>query len=333
MSYEDTAVLLLSHGSTLPYAEEVFKGICDKFKAKTGFDAEVGYMKVAKPNLPQAIEILKERNPDLKRIIATPVFLAAGIHTNIDIPIILGLEPKEVDPRQPDGNYPEGHYLVGLEDVDFDGELELLGPIGPNPKLLKIINNKISEALEGSELDGDAKTGVLLVVHGSRLNYSKEFITDLFAQFEAQTDYPCDFGFMELVEPNIPTSINKLVSENEVDRLVVVPVFIAPGAHTTRDIPTILGFIEDDGTGHHHHHHDHDHSHGHSHDHTHEHSHDHDHDHGHSHSHSHDHGHHHHHHDHGDVKMEFEGEILYPEPICDDDILIEILEDMVKEAL
>ena len=187
---------------------------------------------------------------------------------------------------------------------------------------MKIINNKISGALEESKLDADAKTGVLLVVHGSRLNYSKEFITDLFGQFEAQTDYPCDFGFMELVDPNIPTSINKLVSENEVDRLVVVPVFIAPGAHTTRDIPTILGFIEDDGTGHHHHHH---HDHGHSHSHDHEHSHDH--------GHSHSHGHHHHHHGHDDVKMEFDGEILYPDPICDDDILIEILEDMVKDAL
>ena len=331
MSYEDTAVLLLSHGSTLPYAEEVFKNICAKFKAKTEFDAEVGYMKVAHPNLKEAIDLLKERNPNLKRIIATPVFLAAGIHTNIDIPIILGLEPKETDPRQPDGIYPEGHYLYGLEDVDFDGDIDLIGPIGPNPRLLEIINNKIATALEDSKLDSDAKTAVLLVVHGSRLNYSKEFITDLFAQFEAQCDYPCDFGFMELVEPNIPTSINKLVSENEADRLVVVPVFIAPGAHTTRDIPTILGLIEDDGTGHHHHHHDHGHSH--SHEHSHEHTHDHDHDHEHSHEHSHGHGHHHHHHCHDDVKMEFEGEILYPEPICDDDILIEILEDMVKDAL
>ena len=291
----DVGIILVSHGSSLPYGEETFTEIKDKFIKKTGLVAEVGYMKVAKPNLPQAIEILKERNPNLKRIIATPVFLAAGIHTNIDIPIILG-----------------------LEEVDFDGELDLLGPIGPNPKLLDIINNKISAALEESELDEDAKTGVLLVVHGSRLNYSKEFITDLFGQFEEQTDYPCDFGFMELVDPNIPTSINKLTSENEVDRLVVVPVFIAPGAHTTRDIPTILGFIEDDGTGHHHHHH---------HDHDHEHTHDHDH------GHSHSHGHHHHHHGHDDVKMEFEGEILYPDPICDDDILIEILEDMVKDAL
>ena len=287
MSNEDTAVLLLSHGSSLPYAEEVFKDICAKFKAQTEFDAEVGYMKVAKPSLPQAIKNLKERNPDLKRIIATPVFLAPGIHTNI-----------------------------GLEEVDFDGDLILTDAIGPNEKLIDIINSRIDTALEDSKLDDDAKTAVLLVSHGSRLNYNKEFISSVFKQYNAQSDYPCDFGFMELVEPNIPTSINKLVSENEVDRLIVVPVFIAPGVHTTRDIPTILGLIEDDGSGHHHHHHDHGHSH--------------DHEHGHDHSHSH---HHHHHHDHGDVKMEFEGEILYPEPICDDDILIEILEEMVNNAL
>ncbi|AMK16183.1 sirohydrochlorin nickelochelatase [Methanobrevibacter olleyae] len=314
MSYEDTAVLLLSHGSSLPYAEEVFKDICAKFKTKTEFDAEVGYMKVAKPSLPEAINILKERNPNLKRIIATPVFLAAGIHTNIDIPIILGLEPKEIDPRQPDGNYPESHYLYGLEEVDFNGELKLIDAIGPNPRLIEIINKRIATALEDSELDEMAKTAVLLVSHGSRLNYNKEFISSVFKQFEVQTDYPSDFGFMELVEPNIPSSINKLVKENEVDRLVLVPVFIAPGVHTTRDIPTILGLIEDDGTGHHHHNHSHSHSHSHNHE------------------DSHDHG-HHHHHDHGDVKMEFEGEILYPEPICDDDILIEILESMVKDAL
>lgn len=298
----DTAILLVSHGSSLPYAEKTFDAICKKFKSISGLDAEVGYMKVAKPSLPQAINNLKVANPNLKRIIAVPVFLAPGIHTNIDIPIILGLEPKEIDPRQPDGNYPEGHYLVGLEDVDFDGVIDLIEPIGPNPRLLEIINNRIDSAIADSDLNDDVKTGVLLVSHGSRLGYNKEFISSVFKMFEKSTDYPSDFGFMELVEPNIPTSINRLVSNNEIDRLVVIPVFIAPGMHTTHDIPTILGLIEDDG-------------HGHSHEHSHEHSH--------SHSHSHDH----------ELKMEFKGEILYPEPICEDDILIDILVDNIKEIL
>ena len=113
---------------------------------------------------------------------------------------------------------------------------------------------------------------------------------------------------MELVEPNIPSSINNLTKNNDIDRLIVVPIFIAPGVHTTRDIPTILSLIDGDESEHHHHHH-HD-GEGHSH----------------SHSHSHSHG-------HGDEKVEFDGEILYPDPIGSDDILIEILWDKVKEVL
>ena len=108
---------------------------------------------------------------------------------------------------------------------------------------------------------------------------------------------PSSFGFMELCGPSIPESINKLVDENGLERLVVVPVFIAPGMHTTHDIPHILGFLDD-----------HEHSHSHSHDHGHDHSHD-------------------------LTPVEFDGEILYPEPIKADDILIDILVDMVNEKL
>ena len=63
--------------------------------------------------------------------------------------------------------------------------------------------------------------------------------------------------------------------------------------HTTHDIPHILGFLDD-------------------HEHTHEHHHEHSHDHGHDHTHD-------------LTPVEFDGEILYPEPIKADDILIDIL--------
>jgi sirohydrochlorin ferrochelatase len=291
---KNTAILLVSHGSSLPYAEDVFSEIRDKYVKLTGFDAEVGYMKVASPSLPQAIKNLQNRNPELSNIIAVPVFLAPGIHTRIDIPIILGLSPLETDPRCPDGNYPEGHYLYNLENIDFKGEITLLSPIGPDKSLLKIINNRINEALLESKLDKDASTGILLVSHGSRLNYNKEFITELHRMFDESTNYPNDFGFMELVEPNIPTSINKLLSKNNIERLIVVPVFIAPGVHTTHDIPTILGLLKEE------------HTHEHSHHHTHHHTHD---------------------------KIDFDGEILYPNPIGSDDILIEILNKKVQHEI
>ena len=227
------------------------------------------------------------------------MFLAPGIHTNIDIPQLLGLEPLEEDPRCPDGNYPPEHYLSIADDVDFDGEIELLSSIGPRDELLDIIDKRINEALAESKLDDNAKTGILLVTHGSRLNYNKEFATALYDKFEKTCDLPSGFGFMELCGPSIPESINKLVDENGLERLVVVPIFIAPGMHTTHDIPHILGFLDD---------HEHEHSHSHSH--------------GHGHDHSHD-----------LTPVEFDGEILYPEPIKADDILIDILVDMTNEKL
>jgi len=293
----NTAVILVSHGSTLPYAEEVFTEIKAKFIEATGLATEIGYMKVSEPTITGAVEILKDEVDDLQKIIALPVFLAPGIHTNIDIPTLLGLEPLETDPRCPDGNYPPEHYLSIADDVDFDGEIELLSSIGPRDELVEFINKRVSEALQDSELGDDAKTGILLVTHGSRLNYNKEFATELYNKFEKTCDVPSGFGFMELCGPSIPESINKLTNENEIDRLVVVPVFIAPGMHTTHDIPHILGLLE---AHEHEHHHDHGHGHDHSHDLT---------------------------------PIDFDGEVLYPEPIKADDILIDILVAMINEKL
>ena len=297
---KNCGILLISHGSSLPYGEVTFSEIKNKFIKKTGFATEVGYMKVSQPSIAGAVENLKKEVEKLDKIIALPVFLAPGIHTNIDIPILLGLKPLEVDPRCPDGNYPENHYLSIADEVDFDGEIELLPPIGPDDDLLKFIDKRIDKVLAESKLDEDAETGVLLVSHGSRLKYNKEFTSELFSKFEKTTEYPCNFGFMELEEPSIPEAIDVLLNQNEIERLIVIPVFIAPGVHTTNDIPTILGLKEDDG---HHHHHDHDH----------------------------DHEHEHHHHD--LTSIDFDGEILYPEPIKADDILIDILVKKVNNAL
>ncbi|WP_458405952.1 sirohydrochlorin chelatase, partial [Methanobrevibacter sp.] len=229
----NTAIILVSHGSTLPYAEETFTQIKEKFINKTGLATEIGYMKVSEPTIAGAVDILKDEVDDLTKIIALPVFLAPGIHTNIDIPQLLGLDPLEVDPRCPDGNYPPEHYLSIADDIDFDGEIQLLGPIGPRDELLDIIDKRISEALAESKLDDNAKTGILLVTHGSRLNYNKEFATALYNKFEKTCDLPSSFGFMELCGPCIPESLNILVTEIDLERLIVVPVFIAPGMHTT----------------------------------------------------------------------------------------------------
>lgn len=102
----------------------------------------------------------------------------------------------------------------------------------------------------------NSKTAVLLLSHGSRLPDGKKVIEAYTEMFKEE--YPnatVEYAFMELREPDIKTSIEKLTKENDVERIIVVPVFIAHGLHTKIDIPKILGIeseeidIEDD---HHH---------------------------------------------------------------------------------
>ena len=140
------------------------------------------------------------------------------------------------------------------------------------------------------------KTGILLLSHGSRLDDGEEVIKaykEMYA--EEFPDMPVEYGFMEIRKPGIPETIKKLTEENDLEKIIVVPVFVAHGLHTKRDIPGLLG-IESDYEGD-------------------------------------DHGHHHHHHDHDDEPVEFDGEIVLTDPLGIDRRMYEIIKDRVSEHL
>ena len=144
----------------------------------------------------------------------------------------------------------------------------------------------------------DKKTGILLLSHGSRLDDGEEVIKaykEMYA--EEFPDIPVEYGFMEIRKPGIPETINKLTSENDLERIIVVPVFVAHGLHTKRDIPGLLGiesdFDPESISG----------------------------------------GHHHHHHDHDDEEFEFDGEIILTDPLGIDTRLYDIIKDRVSEHL
>lgn len=162
----------------------------------------------------------------------------------------------------------------------------------------------------------DNKTGILLLSHGSRLDDGEEVIKAYKEMYEEEfPEIPVEYGFMEIRKPGIPETIKKLSTENDLDKIIVVPVFVAHGLHTKRDIPGMLGiesdFDADAVSGHHHHHHGHDHD-----------------DHGHNHGH-----HHHHHHDHDEEEVEFDGEIVLTDPLGIDKRMYEIIKDRVSDYL
>ena len=145
------------------------------------------------------------------------------------------------------------------------------------------------------------KTGILLLSHGSRLPQGKEVIEAYVNMFK--DEYPdsiVDYAFMEIRQPDIPTVINKLAEENDLEKIIVVPVFIAHGLHTKRDIPKILGIEVDDidiDSKHEHHHH------------------------------------HHHHHEHDEKTVDFNGEIILTNPLGVEKGIFEIIKQRVKDNL
>ena len=154
------------------------------------------------------------------------------------------------------------------------------------------------------------KETLLLVGHGSKLPYSKQLITDVAAKVKALNKFEnVEIGLMEFNEPSIPDALKKIIADGT-KRIIVVPVFLAPGTHTEKDIPRILGLLKEEECSGHHHDHEHPHDHGHEH-----------HDHGHSHGHGH--GHHHHHGDPVDIPDDVE--IIYKKPLGADDRIVEIV--------
>lgn len=142
---------------------------------------------------------------------------------------------------------------------------------------------------------------LVLVGHGSRLPYSKEIVFKIAEKIKEKNLYPIiEVGMMEFNEPTIPQAIKSAV-EKGAKKITVVPVFLAHGNHTKRDIPKILGIYEGEEEEHHHHH-----------------------EHGEECTHHH---HHHHHHDTEKVELPDDVEIIYREPMGADDRIVEVVID------
>jgi sirohydrochlorin cobaltochelatase len=100
-------------------------------------------------------------------------------------------------------------------------------------------------------------------------------------------------------KPSIPSAINHLANIG-VEKNVVTPVFLAPGVHTTQDIPQILEL--NDIHLKHNNQEDSEHNHSHKHD--------------------------------EDVEeIRFKGEIIYTEPLGADERIANIIKDRVDDAL
>jgi len=84
------------------------------------------------------------------------------------------------------------------------------------------------------------RTGLLLVGHGNRIEDNQQEIT-ITANImqEMKPDYIVKPCFLEFSTPTVVDGINAMKRE-DIDILVVVPLFLTKGIHVIRDIPHLL---------------------------------------------------------------------------------------------
>jgi sirohydrochlorin cobaltochelatase len=128
---EDVAVVLIGHGSTLPYNKEVLKEFGRRIEMRGIFKAvQVAFMQLNSPSIEEALRTLAKNG--MKKIVAQPVFLADGAHTTKDIPEKL----KEA-------------FEGAWEELGRDVTLIYAKPIGVDERIVDVLLDRVKEAMEG----------------------------------------------------------------------------------------------------------------------------------------------------------------------------------------
>ncbi|MBU4138684.1 MAG: sirohydrochlorin nickelochelatase [Euryarchaeota archaeon] len=86
---EKFGILMLGHGSSLPYNKELVEETANIIREKHKIIVHTAFLNKDTPDIKEALKELI--NTGVNRIVALPLFLAHGVHTLQDIPAELGL--------------------------------------------------------------------------------------------------------------------------------------------------------------------------------------------------------------------------------------------------
>jgi precorrin-8X/cobalt-precorrin-8 methylmutase len=86
--------------------------------------------------------------------------------------------------------------------------------------------------------------GLILIGHGSKLPHNRENLEKLADILRKRSTFKIvEIAFMIRDTPTITEAIDTLAKKN-IRKIVLVPAFLAPGVHTTQEIPELIGVKE-----------------------------------------------------------------------------------------
>ncbi len=129
---EKFGILLLGHGSSLPYNKELVEETANMLRKKHKITVHTAFLNKNTPTIQEALKELGSTG--INRIVALPLFLAHGVHTLQDIPAELGME--------------NGSKKTTLKHGNNNIEIFYAQPLGADPVIAEIAYQRAREALE-----------------------------------------------------------------------------------------------------------------------------------------------------------------------------------------
>ena len=128
-------MLLVGHGSTLPYNKELVESTGRMIGEKhPEYLVKCAFMNINKPTIPESLEAF--RNEKIEVLLVVPLFLAKGVHILKDIPPLIGLSEG-----QRKGTFTLNGKTIPLLYAD---------PIGTDPLLAELMIRNATNALSGT---------------------------------------------------------------------------------------------------------------------------------------------------------------------------------------
>lgn len=211
-------IMFIGHGSRMNHNKEAIEAQALALRNLKDVPVWTAYNETTAPLVDEVAEEMVRSG--IEEIIAIPFFIASGLHITRDIPNKLSI---------PVGSSGGKTKIAGKEVV-----VHLEQPFGEDPNLTDILEERIAD------LCGEGTPSIIVIGHGSRLQYNKEVIEINAERLRERGHGNVYYGFNEFNEPSIEAAMSAAVSSGASD-IAVLPLFIASGAHLAEEIPEKLG--------------------------------------------------------------------------------------------
>ncbi|GAA2877575.1 sirohydrochlorin chelatase [Streptomyces mexicanus] len=199
------ALLIAGHGTRDDAGAEAFRDFVRRLgQRRPDLAVAGGFIELSPPPLGEAVTELVERG--VRRFAAVPLMLVSAGHAKGDIPAALAREKE----RHPGISYTYGR------------------PLGPHPALLRVLERRLEEALEGTSGERSDVT-VLLVGRGSTdPDANAEVFKAARLLWEGRGYAGVETAFVSLAAPDVPSGLERCARLGA-RRIVVLPYFLFTG--------------------------------------------------------------------------------------------------------